>query len=296
MVESVAISWKIGLFEDNDIFALKEKKKMHLLPNPWWGWCADPFLFEYEGDVYVFAEIWNYFKQRGAIGYYKVTGNDNSWHIVISERYHLSYPMIWKDEQGIHICAESCGCMDLHRYDCVDFPDRWKKERVYIREQKLADSTFLFNDSGNPVYCFTYEILGKNKGILKRYNFKDDYIDMKSETEITRNSKFSRPGGMFIRRDGKIYRVAQDCSNSYGEHLCFLKVENDNPYRESMTKMISYESFNVADCIGIHTYNKLGKYEVVDFRIRKFSIINFIGTYMRFAARGMKSALIRKKE
>lgn len=103
------IQWIIGYRKKQE--GLLEKGEPFLFINPWYGWCADPFIFETDTDVYIFSEIWNYFKQRGSIGYCKLMKNNkfSKWRTIIAEKYHMSYPFIWKDNAGIHICAETSG-------------------------------------------------------------------------------------------------------------------------------------------------------------------------------------------
>lgn len=292
IVESTKISWKIGIRKSCNLLN-GDYADFKILPNPWWGWCADPFLFENEDKIYIFAEIWNYFKQRGEIGYFQITGKqaDHKWHIIIQERYHMSYPMIWRDHKGIHLCAETCGNNDLHLYHCVNFPNKWKKGNVLISNMKLADSTFWFEKNGDPQYCFTYEIKGINKGILYQYKMNNLTIKNSTSKVVTDDARIARPGGMFSACGNKVYRVAQDCSKSYGQNLCFLEVISMEPYKEKLRNIVSYQHFpKVKHCIGIHTYNRLEDYETIDFRIYKLGFINFIGTYMRFAARRIKRA------
>ena len=127
MIESAKISWKIGYRKRNSNDPIK------MIKNPWWGWCADPFLFEYKEETYVFAEIWNYFSLKGCIGYYKIKGQncDKRWHIIIEEKYHMSFPYIWQDVDGIHICAETNGAKKLGIYNCINFPKEWVYEKDF---------------------------------------------------------------------------------------------------------------------------------------------------------------------
>lgn len=287
---NLSIIWQVGFRKGHDLLN-DDNNDFLLIPNPWWGWCADPFLFEHEGEVFVFAEVWNYFKQRGSIGYYKISGRerDRKWHIAIDERYHMSYPMIWKDKKGIHICAETSRNEDLHIYDCIKFPNRWRMSTVLFEDVFFADSTFLLGEGGRPRYCFSYEILGINKGILHRYSFDCGKLLMESDCIITDDNRISRPGGHFVETKGSLIRVAQDCSKRYGEQLYFLEVGSIEPYSEEVKKVISYKSFDVKSCIGMHTYNRIKDFEVVDFQIEKVKVINIVGTSIhKLASKGKR--------
>lgn len=290
MIESAKISWKIGYREKNG------EKPLVVIKNPWWGWCADPFLFEYQNETYVFAEIWNYFTQRGSIGYYKIEGEkcDGKWHTVIAERFHMSYPFIWKDQEGIHICAETCGVRKIGLYSCVDFPKKWTYDKDLVSGEKFADSTFLLETNSNkPLYCFTHIVRGINRGELVKFTFDEKGIIQKEGIKITENPRIARPGGNFLRKDNYLLRVAQDCSESYGESIVFMKVKQLEPYQEEEYASIKYSDFQIPKCIGTHTYNVSSKYEVFDFRIKSFNLINILGTHLRLCLRRVKRAFVK---
>ena len=67
--------------------AYKNKKmsKYELIPNPNWAWAADPFLVEYKGELYIFAELFLYKSERnGVIGYCKYkNGTFGEWTVTM---------------------------------------------------------------------------------------------------------------------------------------------------------------------------------------------------------------------
>lgn len=48
-------------------------------------WVADPFVFERDGETYIFAELFDYLRRRGVIGYSKLKANGSfsSWKEII---------------------------------------------------------------------------------------------------------------------------------------------------------------------------------------------------------------------
>ena len=278
------IGYKVG-------YRRKGEKRFMILPNPFWEWCADPFVIEHEGKTYIFAEAYNPFRGRGNIKYCVLEEGENiKWNTVINEAYHLSYPFIWRDKDGVHISPESCSINDIHRYDCVSFPDKWEKKAVVLEGKKYADSTLTFDVEGNPEYCFTHEVTGPMRGNLLRYKFRGDgTIDKETEEFITADPMICRPGGNFFQNDGKLYRVAQDGFKDYGERLIFMEVLNMEPYQEKVSGEISYKDHKyVKNCIGMHTYNVTDTLEIVDFRIKKLSYIRLFCNLLRLSWRGMK--------
>ena len=279
LLKSYQIIWKVGIRRRQEGI-LSDKAEFHLIKNPWYGWVADPFLFKKEDTTYIFAEVWNYFRQRGSIAYCKIhDGKIGKWKIIISQWYHLSYPFIWEDKNGVHICAETNECQKIYSYRAKEFPDKWVKEKVIIDNGKYADSTFLFRNK-LPEYLFTYAIDGVNKGNLCRIKVNENLEPISALESITDVPELSRPGGNFITEHGELFRIAQNCSKSYGESLFFCKVKDKGQYYcEEKSFERRYEDIKTdlpIKCIGMHTYNRSKNYEVVDFRIRQFNIWNFL--------------------
>lgn len=290
------INWIVAYREkQDDLFDLK--KPFFLLNNPWYGWAADPFLFTHNGITYIFAEIWNFYLQKGSIGYVKYEeGKFTKWKVVISEYYHMSYPFIWEDDKGIHLCAETSQIRQVYTYKAIDFPDIWAKESNLINDMKCADTTIKLNDKGIPEYLFTYEIEGVNKGTLYEYLINSDYL-LTNKEKITSDSCFARPGGNFFELNNYWYRVAQNCGNTYGRSIRINKVKNFWPYVETIQKEIDCNEVTVypkVKSIGMHTYNKNDKFEVVDFRFHKFHIIDFTLYWIIQIASKIKRMIIHR--
>lgn len=292
---SIHINWKIGL-RIREKGLLCDGGTFQIIKNPWWGWAADPFLFESDGIIYIFAEVWNFFLQRGTIGYCTISnGQASKWNVIIKERYHLSYPFIWKDEKGIHICAETCGKRNIYFYTAKKFPDNWEKEESKLTGRKYADSTMLFNKEGAIQYCFSYIVEGINIGRLCRYSVRGDMFDKNSEICITEDAEIARPGGAFFREKGVLYRVAQNCGESYGRSLIFLEVISaEAPYKEKRIKEVLFDDVKTDiefKKIGMHTYNRSEHYEVVDFRTKQFNFLSMVCAYARGMGHELKEII-----
>ena len=129
-------------------------------------------------------------------------------------------------------------------------------------------------------YLFTYDI--GRKGRLYRARICFDNIKKPEWEYITKDPSIARQGGNFIYEDGTYYRVAQDCSKNYGESISILKIlQNDTEgYKEDLVKKVSYKDINVKvgrGLIGVHTYNRSNKYEVIDLRYYGFNLRDYIG-------------------
>lgn len=69
----------------------------HVINNLKDTWCADTLLFEENNEHYLFVEQYDKKRDKGAIGYYKIeSGIPENGGVIIENRYHMSYPFVFK--------------------------------------------------------------------------------------------------------------------------------------------------------------------------------------------------------
>lgn len=286
------IVWHVGIRKRQEGM-LDDSAVFHIIRNPKGRWAADPFLFSEQGKTYIFVELYCNKIHRGCIAVCEIKENDiTPYRIIIEEEYHMSYPYIWRDCDGIHLCAETGDNKSLHFYKPTDFPFKWEKEKVLMKGKRWADTTFLHDASGKPIYGLTYEYDDSWQAEMKVFQILDDKIEVSKEKPIV-TRQIQRCGGMFISDDEKRYRVAQNGEPSYGHNLIFCEAKLDWPhYREKIVKEVELESIKYDGkfkAIGMHTYNATDMYEVIDFRSHEFHFDTFIyGCYKRFRTLGGK--------
>ena len=256
------------------------KKEFHIVQNPPWGWCADPFLISFDGKILLFAEIFLFRSERnGIIGYCQFNGNGfGDWTVAMDRPWHLSYPNVWTEKGKLYMCPESYQLGEVSIYELIDFPDKWKKAKTLFSNVDYCDTTFFtFNYQK---YLFTFErkpgTLDGN-GIVYKLDKDNDPID--KQVVATKRDN-ARCGGNFITQDDKLIRVAQKSVNKYGEGLVFYEVEQVEPeYREHEVRRIDGKDISTipeAKTEGIHTFNRLSGLEVVDFREERFLLSEYI--------------------
>ncbi len=255
-------------------YKTKAMEQFQIVPAPSYGWTADPFLVEYEGAIYLFAEIFLYKTERnGKIGYCKYeNGKFGDWTITMDRHWHLSYPNVFVENGKLYMCPESYQSGEVSVYELVSFPDQWRKVKTYINDVEYCDSTFCRID--DDMYMFAYERCGSGvngRGLLCR--IVDGAIQ---ETKlISDNPAGSRPGGNIIQKDGKYIRVAQNGIPAYGTGLIFYEIDSFWPeYREHEIKRIYAEIINPewkGKYCGVHTFNQLGDITVIDLKEQTYS-------------------------
>lgn len=235
---------------------------------------ADPFLIEYNGEIYIFFEIEKYVNKKttkGVIGCAKLIDNKIEYlGIVLEENFHLSFPFLLKYNDEIFMMPESSASNKLYLYKCIEFPFKWEKYKLLL-EGNFIDSILFYSNKGWNLLTskdHKYTNLYISESLEDKFSFiKTLYID---------NKAIGRNGG-FV----KDLRVAQDCSTAYGERVHFFKYSNE--------KEEYFATFNTScgykwDSINLHHFNVIefkGKfYHVYDAkgyqsRIRRFLKRNF---------------------
>lgn len=266
----------MGLITNRWQVAYKKKGEeiYRLIDNPKWGWCADPFLIEYNETIYLFAEIFLYHTERkGVIGYCTFDGQKwSEWTVTLDLHWHLSYPFVYVEEGDLYMCPESYqnGEVDIYRLD--GFPNKWSKVKTLFCNVKYADTT-MFEKDGEK-YLFTFHMIkGGAVGDGGLYKIEGDkMIDMGI---ISKNRSGARCGGKVIKADGKLIRVAQDCEKEYGSGIIFYGIETISPeYKENEIKRVYPKDIIVKSkrkYVGLHTYNECNEIQVIDLKYRCFS-------------------------
>lgn len=263
----------------------KERERIwELVSNPKGGWTADPFLFEYHGKLYLFAEIMPYRTGRGYIGYCEYDGgNFGPWKTAVKEKWHLSYPDVFEWNGKIYMLPEQYQSGEIALYECIDFPSRWKRLAPLVKGGQYADSTVLFWNGR--VWLFTLCMNPKKHSegkLLRAELFSPEKL---GEFEVIdeEGGLYKRPGGRFFMRNDKTYRVAQNCEGEYGRGLIYYLVGkcDGEGYEERKEKCIYPQSIALGKMnkekgyIGIHTYNECGGMKVIDLKQKVFLIEEF---------------------
>lgn len=263
--------WQVAYRLKNDAF-------FTLLPNPKWGWAADPFPIIYQDSLYIFAEIYLYKSERnGVIAYNKFeNGRFTGWVVSMDRHWHISYPNVFVQNDRLYMCPETYQNDEIAIYELIGFPDQWKKIKVLKSNLRCVDTTFC--EYQGKTYMFTFQVEKGVKGKLCLYQInqgKATFIDVISE-----DIGSARPGGRIIYHDGKLFRVSQNGLREYGGGLVFSEIDSMSPvYKEHEIRRVSAEDI----CgnwrqkfVGIHTYNKIEAIETIDLKYHKISLLEFL--------------------
>lgn len=272
-----AESWSVA-FRETSIGQILEDKKQEftVIKNNLRFWAADPFIFEYNHEIYIFAELYDYIKNRGTLGYCKIkNGKATRWKQVICESFHLSYPFIFEIGNDIFIMPEAGTTQELFCYKAISFPDRWEKQQPF-REGVVFGDVTPFIENGKP-YALAYLIENSMDYKLYMLNLFERNRDHPIESE---NVLKARPAGKMFYLGNRKIRPAQNCVEGYGKGLVFYEYNFENErYIEKEIANLYAEDLQLSKKLfldGIHTYNGNKQIEVIDIKTRRFNFVNFI--------------------
>lgn len=237
-------------------------------------WAADPFLFEHQGRTYIFAELYDYIRRRGILGYCEIVqGRAGKWQPILAESFHMSYPYITERDGEIYILPEANSSKCLFVYRAVHFPDQWERCDPIRKDVRYADTTpFVAN---RKTYALTYDVEDARNPKLKLLNLDCPSGDLVLELP---NPELRRPAGKVI--PGNI-RVAQNCAEDYGKGLVFYRYvySGRENYSEEELLRLYPQDLQLSSRLyldGMHTYNISEHYEVVDIKTRRLNLLNLL--------------------
>lgn len=271
------IFWQLALRKKPQGSILTDKNTPFLIvPNPKGMWAADPFIFEKDNRLFIFAELFSLKQWRGKIGYcvYE-NGFFSKWKIILDEDYHFSYPNVIFSNDNVYLMPETGSIGEVAFYSSENLNSVWKKEKILLKYGKTVDSIFL-----DEKRMLTYKMNGKNKNelILLCKDSDDSWQISDKRVDI---DEVLRPGGAIFSSNDEIYRPAQDCRKMYGGALEFLKLNDNGNFLPTEISVCRLEPFDIKvkdfkkQIVGTHTYNSTNNFEIIDIQYWQFSVVGF---------------------
>lgn len=241
-------------------------------------WCADPFIVNDEKDNYVFCELMDRKISRGLLGIGKLSANGETKITILADLgCHTSYPNIFTVNGEWFMIPETVDRKNIELYKAKTFPYTWEKVATILSGINAVDTTVFFMNE--KMFLFIYDENGVNNKLsigeldLNTYTVKN----IKKVMQYT--SKVGRPGGNIVYKDGQMLRPTQYGVNHYGEALIFKNFqynpENGKYHEEDVMEMRPADimpEYIAKNFNGLHTYNQVGKYEIIDVHRKNFFI------------------------
>ena len=283
-------TWSIAFRKKKEGLLFDDTSEFILIDNGHKGWYADPFLYDYKGKTFLFAEYYSYKLGKGILvcsEYDDIKDCFGEFAPIIIEDYHLSYPNVFELNNKLYLMPESHKSNSLYLYEAVNFPYEWKKSKVLLRDIRLVDTT-LFADDEN-LFAISMRIDESNPENHEKMlllSIDKESLDVTSIKTISDDISIARPGGKVLSFESNVVFVTQDCKNSYGKALNLLKAYNfnaDKPCLEVIKRIQADDiDLNYAEKpSGIHTYNVSDKFEVIDLKYYRRSYYRVLRKIIR---------------
>ncbi len=234
---------------------------------------ADPFPYGKDGRHYIFFEELPFAAGRAHISVIEVNaqGPVGEPVRVLERPYHLSYPFLLEDNGQLFMIPESARNKTVEIYRCVSFPDRWKLEKVLLRDVWAADATL--HRAADRWWMFLTMGCEGSEVNDELHLFSSDRLlgewKPHRRNPVKSDVRCARPAGRLFREDGELYRPGQVCAPIYGSGIAIHRVTrlDDHEYAEEEVRRI--EPAGAGGILGVHTVNRAGALSVTDAFVRR---------------------------
>lgn len=263
--------WNIAYREaaENDFVFIDKSKDFKSLRESKQYWYADPFLFEYKNEIWLFTEAFDNISEKGLIACMKyVNGTFSEPEIVLEEDSHLSYPYVYEENGEVYMMPETMadGCIQI--YKAVDFPHKWIRHKVLLKIEDAVDTVRYKDKLITSVVTDSY---------AKKVNV--DVYDVNTGDFVCtlhKESQLARGAGKVVSVKNSDIRPAQDCTDGvYGAGLVFYHItDNGDALQEKKLYTLKPGEFSIGNtkAEGVHTYARSGNLEVLDFKRKRFNL------------------------
>lgn len=263
------LNWSVA-FGFNDNWKNVEFRKFKKITNPINGFYADPFVYNENGQNICFVEDYDYSTEKAKISAIEIT--EEGYVVlgtVIEEKFHMSYPFVFKYNNELFMCPETHEIGEIRLYKCSGFPLNWEFHKTIMKNISASDTCIFYTNSK---WWMLTNIdsaqLGDHCSELHLF-FSDSFDSENWKPHALNPIIFSplraRNGGFFII-DHDLYRTFQvQGFDNYGESMGVAKILeiSEQSYKEEMLFDIKPNFFQSIK--GTHTFSIFSDMIVVDF-------------------------------
>jgi hypothetical protein len=189
---------------------------------------------------------------------------------VLERDYHLSYPFLVEEEGQLYMIPESAENRTVEIYRCIDFPRKWRRERVLLDGLVAADATLHHADGR----WWMFANVAANGAEIhdELHVFTSDSLlgdwQPHAGNPVKSDVRCSRPAGRLFTQAGKLYRPSQICAPLYGAGVVLQRVTRlDDVFEEHEERRIVPAAGE--GVLGLHTINRAGDLSVTDAFVRR---------------------------
>lgn len=229
---------------------------------------ADPFVAAKGGKEFCFVEEFDCRKGKGNIAVYTLEeGGCRRVGCAVEEPFHISFPFVFDFQDELYMCPETSNNRDIRIYKCLEFPLRWRLEKILMKNVSAVDS-MLF-EMNSRWWLFTNMQSNGLDGHLELSIFHADSPVADTWTAHPQNPILldsARNAGL-IRDGHRCFRISQ-CPgfNLYGKKILINEIMEltESSYSETARSEVT-PNFKPG-IMGVHHLDSKGKITVFDYQ------------------------------
>jgi hypothetical protein len=232
---------------------------------------ADPFLFNWNGKLFVFIEKIDKDSGLGRIAFGSyIDGTFQEFNDCLVEDFHLSFPFIFEYGNEVFMCPETSNKLEIRLYRAVSFPTKWEYYTTLLAGKKFVD-TIIYRVEDEWVLQTSYSLLGSMGTVSEVYEFKgtspisNDWL-LQPPNQITFDSLNGRNGG-FVQNKGKLFRLGQRFVHStYGYGVTMNSVTRDSQNNYLEKPFLEITPVAESKIAGVHHVSTANEFVFIDFK------------------------------
>jgi len=179
---------------------------------------ADPFLIKEDNTWNLFFEVYNNNTKQGDLA---VATSKNTWtwkyeKVIIDEPFHLSYPYVFKTDDGYYLIPESFEANSIRLYKADVFPTKWSFVKTLVEGRDYVDNSIVYYNNK----WWLFSSVTSNDKLYLHYadSLAGPWKEHPQSPIVDGDIHKSRPSGRLLIYEGKLYRFTMDIDPPAGTH------------------------------------------------------------------------------
>lgn len=281
-----------GNFDDLELTALPASRDL--------AYDADPFALWRDGQLFVFVEAFDYRDAHGRIDCHVFDAElrHTASRRVLSEPWHLSYPVVFEADGETWLLPEACASGGLTLYRARAFPGEWEAHCQIGLDAVPIDATpvrwlgkwwLFYAPAGTPAQRLTHLHAAFADSLEGPWT-------VHPANPVLVDPLGARPGGTALVQGDRVMLPVQDCRDSYGSGLRILTISASEPQKPGSAplRFSSGPLWSAPNSLlpyrdGLHTMSAAGPVTLVDVKSRRLSLAGLTMRPRREAQRLLRS-------
>ncbi len=233
---------------------------------------ADPFAVRIDnGALMVFVEAFDYRDKRGEIDYYHYSADYRllANGVALKAATHLSYPYLIAHRGETYMLPEAHRTGKLTLYRCDAMPNQWQPVADLLPLPAI-DASVIQHDGR---WWMFFALAGADRRALRELHvaYADDLLgpwQLHAGNPVRTGLSSSRMGGTPFIHAGALHLPMQDCTQTYGGAIQFLRVDRLSPSEFAATPIhtLTASGIHLEFPDGIHTIAACSNVTLIDVK------------------------------